>query len=648
MTPDRQRSAWAGALRTPTGAAAAVLLVLVALVAIVAPVALHGAASRVDVAAVNKGVSASHWLGTDGLGRDVLARTLVATRLSLELALLATAIGTVTGVALGALPTVLGRNAGRLVSGLINLLVAFPGLLLAIFLVVIFGVGERGAVLAIGLASAPSFARFTEPLAASVAHSDYVAAARLLGVRRHRITTRHVLPNVAEPLLILATIAVGSALLAFAGLSFLGFGVQPPAYDWGQMLNSGLPDIYINPAAALAPGIAVVIAGVAFNFFGEAAASVAGVRVEQKWIVPHRRADLTARDGQPAGTPDVGAAGAPVLRVDGLTVAFPSPAGPVTPVTDVSFDLDAGQITGLVGESGSGKSLTAAGIGGLVPHPGTAWARRLELAGIELQQLPEARRKAVLGTGLATVFQDPMSALNPALRVGGQLAEVGEVHYGMTRRAALKRAVERLHAVRISAPERRARQYPQEFSGGMRQRAVIGMGLMGEPALILADEPTTGLDVAVQRQVLDLLRQACTDRRAAVLLISHDISVVATLARRVLVMYGGRIVEDLPARSLLAGAAHPYTRALVASVPDMAADRGQPLATIPGRPPDPAAPPSGCAFHPRCPLADARCGTERPSLEPSPSGGRVACWHPRLSAGHKAPAAGSAGKGVPG
>jgi oligopeptide/dipeptide ABC transporter ATP-binding protein len=305
----------------------------------------------------------------------------------------------------------------------------------------------------------------------------------------------------------------------------------------------------------------------------------------------------------------------------------------VTPVADVSLELAPGELVGLVGESGSGKSLTAAGIAGLVPHPGTARARRIEVAGVEVQALSEADRKAMLGTGLAMVFQDPMSALNPALRVGRQLAEVAEVHYGASRQSALARAVDRLRAVRINAPERRTHQYPQEFSGGMRQRAVIGMGLMGEPSIIIADEPTTGLDVTVQRQVLALLRQVCADRGSAVLLISHDISVVAGLASRVLVMYGGRIIEELPSAELLGGAAHPYTRALVSSVPDMTIDRNTPLATIAGRPPDPAALPPGCSFAPRCPLADERCRTERPPLEVlAADGRRVACWHPQPGA----------------
>lgn len=193
----------------------------------------------------------------------------------------------------------------------------------------------------------------------------------------------------------------------------------------------------------------------------------------------------------------------------------------------------------------------------------------------------------------------------------------------------MARAVDRLKAVRIPAAERRARQYPGEFSGGMRQRAVIGMGLMAEPVLIVADEPTTALDVTVQREVLDLLRQVRDERDAAVLFISHDIAVVGEIASRVLVMYAGRIVEDLPVTALVDGAAHPYTRALVASVPDMGTDRQRPLATIAGRPPEPSAIGVGCSFAERCPFADETCRSTRPPLTSEPAGHRIACWHPQ-------------------
>jgi oligopeptide/dipeptide ABC transporter ATP-binding protein len=252
-------------------------------------------------------------------------------------------------------------------------------------------------------------------------------------------------------------------------------------------------------------------------------------------------------------------------------------------------------------------------------------AERLAFLGADLHDGTDHR--TLLGTSLAVVFQDPMTSFNPAHRVGAQLAEAARAHQHASRRDAWQRAIDRLRAVRIHEPERRARQYPFEFSGGMRQRAMIGMGLMGTPKLIVADEPTTALDVTVQRQVLEMLQEVRATEGVALILISHDVSVIAEVCDRVLVMYAGRIVEDLPSGDLGTGARHPYTRALVAAVPDMASDIDAPLATIPGQPVDPAHVPAGCAFAARCPLADDRCRTQDPPLETAAGGSRVACWH---------------------
>ncbi|HLV57390.1 MAG TPA: dipeptide/oligopeptide/nickel ABC transporter permease/ATP-binding protein [Natronosporangium sp.] len=626
--------------RTPVGAVAAGLLLAFLVLAVVAPPLWQDAADRVDTAAMLQGPSSRHWLGTDALGRDVLLRVLVATRFSIGLALAATLISVVLGLVFGTLPTVLPRPAGRLVVAGINLAIAFPGLLLALFFAAVFGVGARGAVLAIGIAGAPAFARLVHTMSASVAGRDYVAAARVAGVGRTRLIARHVLPNIGEPLVVNATLAAGGGLLAFAGLSFLGLGVQPPAYDWGRLLGEGLGRIYLNPAAALAPGVAVVLASVAFQLGGEAVAQAVGLRTplpRPAGPAPTTTVDVAGTgpaptsataDGGDAGPPTGGAPQRPVLAVEDLRVSFPTASRWVHPVDGVSVTVAPGESVGIVGESGSGKTLTALAAAGLVPGPGVVTAARLEVAGVRVLGRSERELRRLLGTSLAMVFQDPSSSLNPSMRVGRQLAEVATVHQGARRRAAWAQAVDRLRQVRVGAPERRARQYPHEFSGGMRQRAMIAMGLMGTPALVIADEPTTALDVTVQREVLRLLRRVQRDAGAALLLISHDITVVSQLCRRLLVMYAGRVVEDLPAAGL-AHARHPYTRALVASVPDLDTDRERPLATIPGRPPEPVAGRTGCAFAPRCRYATGQCRTRDPHLVTRSDGHAVACWHPR-------------------
>lgn len=611
-------------LRTPVGLAATALTLAILVLAVVAPLVWTDEADAVDTANILAGPSTDHWAGTDNLGRDILYRTLVATRLSVQLALAATALAVVAGLVLGTASFLLGRRSGRLLNAAVNVAVAFPGILLALFFAVIFGVGATGAVLAIGLAGAPAFGRLTRTLVASVSARDYVDAARVAGVGRFRILVRHVLPNIAEPLVVNATIGAGGALLSFAGLSFLGLGVQQPSYDWGRLLFDGITSIYVNPAAALAPGAAVILAGLAFNLFGESVAK--GLGIELVGQLPRLRSAPAATEPT-VETVAEHEAGDVVLDVRDLEVTFPGARGPIRPVRGVSFVVRRGEAVGIVGESGSGKSLTALAVSRLVGDTARVEAERLELLGTDLRGPDTRAQRRLLGTSLAMVFQDPMTSFNPTRRIGGQLAEVARHHQGMDRRAALARAVDRLKAVRIAEPERRAHQYPHEFSGGMRQRAMIGMGVMGTPALIVADEPTTALDVTVQQQVLDLLAAIREADGVALVLISHDVTVVGEVCDRVLVMYAGRIVEDLPAGDLAGRAQHPYTRALVAAVPDMDTDLDAPLAVIPGRPVDPSEVPVGCAYAARCPLATDRCRAEDPPLETDAAGRRVACWH---------------------
>lgn len=630
----RLRATWGGVLRTPLGASGAALLTAVLLLAVLAPLLWWERADTVDTAHILQGASSAHWAGTDSLGRDIFFRVLVATRLSVQLALLSTVIGVTAGLLLGTAPQLLGARVGRLVTAVVNIAVAFPGLLLALTFAVIFGVGTTGAVLAIGLATAPGFARLTSTLVASVAGRDFVAAARIAGVGRVRVLLRHVLPNVGEPLVVNATIAAGSALLAFAGLSFLGLGVQAPAYDWGRLLGEGLSSIYVHPLAALVPGLVVVLAGLSFNLFGEAIAKgIARTPAVTTGTGDPRRRGASRRaiqpwptEAEPAGPADD--PGRPVLAVEDLRVSFPTAAGePVTPVRGVSFTIGRGQAVGVVGESGSGKSLTALAVAALIEPPGRVQAERLEFLGEDLRRGLSRAQRHLLGTTFAMVFQDPTTSFNPTQRVGRQLAEVVREHQGQTRGQAMARAVDRLRAVRVPAAQRRAHQFPHEFSGGMRQRAMIGMGLMGAPRLIVADEPTTALDVTVQRQVLRLLGSIRAADDVALLFISHDITVVGQVCERVLVMYAGRIVEDLPAAELRTRARHPYTRALLAAVPDMTTDRDKPLAIIPGRPIDPARVPAGCAFAARCAFADDQCIRADPALVDDGQGRRVACWH---------------------
>jgi len=317
----------------------------------------------------------------------------------------------------------------------------------------------------------------------------------------------------------------------------------------------------------------------------------------------------------------------PLLRVRDLTTRFRTEGGVVTAVDRVSFDVEAGETVAIVGESGSGKSVTALSILRLIPNPpGRIESGEVLFEGQDLLELSDADIRAVRGDRIAMIFQEPMSSLNPALTIGLQVAEPLRLHRGSRWRDALDRAQELLARVRIPDAQSRLGAYPHQFSGGMRQRVMIAMALACKPRVIIADEPTTALDVTVQAQILDLLKELTGQERSALILITHDLGTVARYAHRVIVMYAGRVVETAAARTLYASPRHPYTRGLLASVPRLDGDAGIRLVPIEGQPPDLSALPPGCAFAPRCRLASAKCRAQRPPLEPVGDGHLSACF----------------------
>jgi peptide/nickel transport system ATP-binding protein len=319
---------------------------------------------------------------------------------------------------------------------------------------------------------------------------------------------------------------------------------------------------------------------------------------------------------------------APLLAVDGLGVTFATEDGPLKAVEDLSFAVARGKTLGIVGESGCGKSVTALAIMGLLPKKGARATGRVSFEGRPILGLDDAALNRLRGDRLAMIFQEPMSSLNPAHRIGDQIAETVMRHRGLAREAAWARAVDMLARVRIPDPARRARDYPHRLSGGMRQRAMIAMALACDPALLIADEPTTALDVTVQAQVLDLMRALRRESGAAIILITHDLGVVAEMADEVLVMYAGQAVERAPVADIFARPQHPYTVGLLGSIPRFGARRRH-LAAIEGMVPGLAAMPKACRFAPRCPFAEERCRAEAPPLAPPKGGGagRLArCW----------------------
>ena len=321
---------------------------------------------------------------------------------------------------------------------------------------------------------------------------------------------------------------------------------------------------------------------------------------------------------------------APLLEIDNLVTAFETPAGRLPAVDGVSLSIDRGRTLGLVGESGCGKSVTAMSVLRLVASPGRieSGAIRLTTAGetVDLVQLPEARLREIRGGRIGMIFQEPMTSLNPVFTVGSQIAEVVRLHRRVGRAEARARALEMLRLVRVADPEQRLDAYPHQLSGGMRQRVMIAMALSCEPKLIIADEPTTALDVTIQAQILELMKDLTRRLGVALIIITHNLGVVARYANRVNVMYAGRIIERGDAKEIYHNPKHPYTLGLLRSVPRLDQPRGERLVPIDGQPPDLTRLDDGCAFRPRCTFATERCAKEKPPLEDLGDGHLAACW----------------------
>ncbi|WP_159698663.1 dipeptide/oligopeptide/nickel ABC transporter permease/ATP-binding protein [Arthrobacter sp. 18067] len=541
-----------------------VMMSIMVLTAILAPMFLSDAAEKLTPQA-SQGPSAEHWLGTDDFGRDVLARSLVATRLTLLMTAATTAIAVVAGIAIGTAVWLAPRRVRAAVLRVIEAAVAYPSLIFSLLIAAILGQGTWSAVLAISIASIPAFARLTANMAASISQRNYVSTARLLGVSGPHIITRHLLPNMAEPLLVLTATVFATTLIDLSSLSFIGLGVQNPEYDFGRLLNEGLVNIYSQPLQAVMPSIMITITGLSAMLIGDGLAAATDPRGGRKFGSLRKASEVPA---------SLRADTEALVEVDNLTVTTPSG---VPLVKGVSLSIHAGEVVGLVGESGSGKSLTAMSIAGLLPEELGVSAKTMRLGGLNLLKKNKPRE---LATSIGLVYQDPGTSFNPALRIGSQLTEVSRVHLGQSRNTAFGRMVKALADIRITQPEKRMKQHPHELSGGMLQRAMIASTLVTDPRLIIADEPTTALDVTVQADVLRQFRTINREMGTAMLFISHDIGVVQALCDKVIVMNGGKILERLTGEELAAGKVkHPYTKALLAATPSIA-ERKAELVTV--------------------------------------------------------------------
>lgn len=538
--------------RSPGLIIGAGILSVIILIAILAPIFLQEQADALQDRAAPP--SRQYWLGTDAAGHDMFARSLVATRLTLGMTFVATAISVIVGIFLGTSVWLLPPRIRELGLRVIDAMVAFPGLLFALAVAAILGAGASSAVIAIGVAGIPYFARLTANLAAKVSQQEFVTTARLLGVGSRRTITSHMLPNMSEPLLVLTASTFAQALTSISALSFVGLGVQAPQYDFGKLLNDALPSMLAGrPHQLIGPAALIIITGVAAMLIGDGLAAAANPR----------GGALAGKTSTSSGTrlaDDVEA----MVKVENLLVT--NSAG-VPLVKGISFSIAAGEIVGVVGESGSGKSLTAMSVARLLPDGLDMSADRMSLDDLDLLGDLDPR---TLATTVGLVYQDPGSTFNPALRMQTQLTEVLRTHQGMDRKSARELILSALRTVQITLPEKRLGQLPRELSGGMRQRAMIASALAVNPRLVIADEPTTALDVTVQAGILREFKRINRELGTAILFISHDIGVVQELCDRVLVMNGGEILEEVSAENLTVDRVnHPYTKALLAATPSL-------------------------------------------------------------------------------
>ena len=614
-------------LGNPAASGGMAVLTLVVLIVLAAPLLPLASPDVTDTAhRLLHPWAAGHPLGTDQLGRDMLSRVVWGTRLSLAVGIAAALSACLLGTVIGLLAAFRGGWIDTILMRGIDMLMAFPYLLLALAIIAVLGPSLAHAMFAIIVVNVPFFARGVRGGALSIVRADFMAAAQLSGLSDWRIVTGELLPNVMPGIVIGVSTTIGWMILETAGLSFLGLGAQPPQADLGGMLGEGRNLVQVAPHVATIPGLVILVLAIGINLLGDGLRDVLDPKLSAGG--PARARPRTAAASAPARRAGLRLplelARLP-LAVRGLRTEFRVGRAVYAAVGGVDLAIAPGQAVGIVGESGSGKTVTALSILGLVASPpGRIVAGEILHHGEDLVDMRLAELQAIRGRRIAYVFQDPQTTLNPLIAVGEQIAESVRRHQQVSRAEAMRRAVSLLDSVHMPEPAQKARAYPHELSGGQRQRVGIAMALANDPELVIADEPTTALDVTTQAQVLMLLNRLRRERGAALLFISHDFGVIAELCDSVHVMYGGLVVESGPVAEVLGRPRHPYTQRLIACVPELGRG-GRPILPIPGLPPSTDALPQGCAFAPRCDLAIAACSAGPVALEPVGAGHLARC-----------------------
>jgi peptide/nickel transport system permease protein len=543
-----------------------------------------------------------HILGTDHLGRDLLSRLLWGTQLSLAVGFAAAFIAATFGSILGAIAGFYGQKTDNIIMRFIDMLMAFPYILLALAIVAALGPGLFNALIAVALVNIPFFARNIRGVTVTLANKEFIEAARLSGMSNLRILIVEIFPNLLPMIVIAMSTTVGWMILETAGLSFLGLGSQPPQADLGSMLGEARSALITNPHTSFVPGIMIFCIVIGINLFGDGVRDALDPRLKKGSLIrPLPQTIYEGGDTQPQPSTKL-------LSVQNLSTQFHVNQDVYQSSNDVSFEIQEGECLGLIGESGSGKSVTALSVTSLVASPpGVIKKGSVNYKNQNLLALPYEELRSIRGNKISYIFQDPLTTLHPLHTIGDQLLEALQAHDSkLSTSESISKSKDLLKSVQIPNPDNVWDVYPHQLSGGMRQRVCIAMALINDPELIIADEPTTALDVTVQAQILNILNSLRKERKLSILFISHDFGVISQLCDRVIVMYAGSIVEEGPVKNIMQQAAHPYTSELIKCVPQLG-NKEHALHSIPGNPPSLNQLPEGCAFANRCQYKQDQC-----------------------------------------